>query len=214
VQTIVPGETLVEFIRRRSNRALWLASYSIDQFTKETEAIIRTYQSEFVELRLLKPLMERLVATPGAVPREAFTPRKDKFANNLIYRPNDRIFSVMGGNWLPGQTTPIHDHLTWAVVGVCEGEERESIYRRADDGSNPKRAKLELVSERINKEGHVTVLGKAGIHRIDNISRIPSLSIHMYGLDIGTTERHSYDPVSGEISKFVSGYCNVLRDEE
>jgi hypothetical protein len=36
----------------------------------------------------------------------------------------------------------------------------------------------------------------------------------MYGLDIGTTERHSYDPVSGEVSKFVFGYCNVLRDDD
>jgi predicted metal-dependent enzyme (double-stranded beta helix superfamily) len=204
----------MELIRRKRCWPFRLAAYSSEQFTKEAEAIIRTYQSEFVELRLLKPLMERLVTTPGAIPEEAFASRKDKFANNLIYRPEDRIFSVMGGTWLPGQTTPIHDHLTWAVVGVCEGEERESIYRRTDDGSNPKKAKLELVSQRINKKGHVTVLGKAGIHKIDNVSSGPSFSVHMYGVDIGTTERHTYDPVSGEISKFVSGYCNVLRDED
>jgi len=158
--------------------------------------------------------MERLVTSPDQVPREAFASRRDRFANNLLYRPADRIFSVMAGNWSPGQTTPIHDHLTWAVVGVCEGEERESIYRRTDDGSNPTKARLQLVGERINKKGHVTLLGRAGIHRIDNVSIAPSLSIHMYGLDIGTAERHSYDPVTGEISKFVSGYCNVLPDEE
>ncbi|HZW85538.1 MAG TPA: cysteine dioxygenase family protein, partial [Nitrososphaerales archaeon] len=112
------------------------------------------------------------------------------------------------------QTTPIHDHLTWAVVGVFEGEERESIFKRTDDQSDPKRATLELVSERTNPKGHVTVLGRTAIHRIDNVTSRPSLSVHMYGLDIGTAERHSYDPVSGEVSKFVSGYCNVLRDED
>jgi len=191
-----------------------LEPFSIDVFTREAEGILRSYPSETDALRRLKPLMERLITTPGSVPKEAFAPRKDRFANNLVYRPADRIFSVMAGNWSPGQTTPIHDHLTWAVVGVCEGEERESIYRRRDDGSNPRRARLELVGERINKKGHVTVLGRAGIHRIDNVSIAPSLSIHMYGLDIGTAERHSYDPVTGEVSKFVSGYCNVLRDEE
>jgi hypothetical protein len=36
----------------------------------------------------------------------------------------------------------------------------------------------------------------------------------VYGRDIGNSERHSYDPVTGEISRFVSGYCNVLRDLE
>ena len=189
-------------------------SYSVGEFTKASEEIIRSPFSESEALRRLKPLMERLIASPDAVPAEAFVSSKNKYANNLLYRPNDRIFSVMGGNWLPGQTTPIHDHLTWALVGICDGEERESIYRRTDNGSDPRRARLEMVSERINKKGHVTVLGKSGIHRIDNISIRPSLSIHMYGLDIGTTERHSYDPHTGEISEFVSGYCNVLRDDD
>lgn len=188
--------------------------YSIRQFTEEAETIVRSAPSESELLRSLKPRLQRLLRTPGSVPLEAFAPRKDRFANNLLYRPKDAIFSVTGGNWAPGQTTPIHDHLTWAVVGVYEGEERESIYRRTDDGSNPKKATLVLASERINAKGHVTVLGRAGIHRIDNVSAKPSHSIHVYGLDIGTTERHSYDPVSGEIGRFVSGYCNVLRDED
>lgn len=186
----------------------------MNDFTRDAETIVRSYPSESDVLRRLRPLMERLVTTPDSVSPEAFAPRKDRFANHLIYRPRDSVFSVMGGNWLSGQTTPIHDHLTWAVVGVYDGEERESIYKRTDDGSNQKVARLELVRERTNQKGHVTVLGKTGIHRIDNISDRPSLSIHMYGLDIGTTERHSYNPVTGEISKFVSGYCNVLRDED
>ena len=191
-----------------------LVGYSLERFTKDTEEVVRSHKSESDALRFLKPLMQRLITTTGSVPRGAFASRRDRFANNLIYRPNDRFFSIMGGNWLPGQTTPIHDHLTWAVVGVYEGEERESIYRRTDDASNSRKARLSLVSERVNKKGDVTVLGKAGIHRIDNVSNSPSMSIHMYGLDIGTTERHSYNPVTGEVSKFVSGYCNVLRDEE
>lgn len=191
-----------------------LVAYSIRAFTEDVENAVRSQASESDALRQLRPLMERLINTPGSIPAEAFVPRKDRFSNNLIYRPDDKAFSIMGGNWAPGQTTPIHDHLTWAVVGVYEGEERESIYKRTDDGSDPKVAKLEKVSERMNTKGHVTVLGGSGIHRIDNVSKTPSLSVHMYGLDIGTTERHSYDPVTGVVSKFVSGYCNVMRDED
>lgn len=190
------------------------AAYSLERFTQEAEAIIRSSPSESEILRELKPRMELLLRTPGGVPEEAFLGREDRYANNLLYRPEDRAFSIMGGNWAPGQTTPIHDHLTWAVVGVYEGEERESIYRRTDDVSDPRRASLELASGRINAAGHVTVLGRTGIHRIDNVSAKRSCSIHVYGRDIGTLERHQYNPVTGEISKFVSGYCNVLRDED
>jgi len=165
-------------------------------------------------LRRIKPLMAQLLATPGSIPEQAFAPRKDRFAMNLLYMPKDRAFSVNGAVWLPGQATPIHDHLAWAMIGLYDGEERESIYRRTDDGSNPRVAKLELASEKVNRPGHITVLGKAGIHRIDNISNARSRSIHVYGVDIGNAERHSYDPITGEVGRFVSGYCNVLRDED
>lgn len=178
------------------------------------EKAVRNSSSEPKVLRRAKPLMAQLLSTPGSVPPKAFEPRKDRFAMNLIHMPKDRVFSVSGAVWLPGQTTPIHDHLTWAMVGLCDGEERESIYRRTDDGSNSKLAKLELASEHVNTKGHITVLGHAGIHRIDNPSPAPSRSIHVYGLDIGNAERHSYDPVTGEVSRFVSGYCNVMRDED
>lgn len=188
------------------------SDYSLKRFVEDTEGIVRKNPAESDVLRRTKPLLERLIANPDAVPMDAFKPRHDRFAMNLIYLPKDKVFSVIGGVWKPGQTTPIHDHLTWALVGVCEGEEREALYRRIDDGSNPKIAKLKMVSARINKSGHVTVLGKAGVHKVDNISGKTARSIHIYGRDIGSAERHSYDPVTGEISTFLTGYCNVLRD--
>lgn len=187
--------------------------YSIKRYIDEAESIVRSSKSESEVLRNLKPRLEKLLANPDLL-GEAFTPRHDRFAMNLIYMPEDCVFSVIGGVWNPGQTTPIHDHLTWALIGVYKGEERESLFRRLDDRSNPKFAKLELASENINKKGHVTVLGSSGIHRVDNISNAPAISIHVYGRDIGNLERHSYDPMTGEVGRFVSGYCNVLRDPD
>src|SRR5438128_6595148 len=188
--------------------------YALLEFIKDVDVAVRgnSFESEF--LLHLKPVLERLVSSPASVPDKAFNPRKDRFTMNLIQMPEDEAYSIIGGVWHPGQTTPIHDHLTWAMIGVYEGEEREALFRRTDDGSNPKRAKIQQVSERVHKKGHVTVLGHSGIHRVDNISLKPTLSVHVYGRDIGNAERHSYDPATGEISKFVSGYCNILRDTE
>ncbi len=188
--------------------------YSTSQFARDVDTCVRKYPNESEVLRLIKPLLEKLIRSPSSVPTEAFTPRKDRFAMNLIHMPKDEMFSIIGGVWHSGQTTPIHDHLTWALIGVYDGEEREALFRRTDDGSNPKIAKIEKVSEKVNTKGHVTILGHRGIHRVDNISGKPTTSIHVYGSDIGHAERHSYDPVTGEIGRFVSGYCNVLRDTE
>ena len=189
-------------------------SYTLHEFINDVDNVVRGYSSESEVLLHLKPALEKLVSSPGSVPAKAFTPRKDRFAMNLLQMPEDESYSIIGGVWHPGQTTPIHDHLTWALIGVYEGEEREALFRRTDDGSNPKLAKIQQVSERVNKKGHVTVLGHSGIHRVDNISLKPTTSVHIYGRDIGHAERHSYDPVTGEIGRFVSGYCNVLRDTE
>lgn len=189
-------------------------SYTLQEFIKDVDSVVRGYSSESEVLLHLKPALEKLVGSPGSVPAKAFAPRKDRFAMNLLQMPQDEAYSIIGGVWHPGQTTPIHDHLTWALIGVYEGEEREALFRRTDDGSNPKLAKIQQVSERVNKKGHVTILGHSGIHRVDNISLKPTTSVHIYGRDIGNAERHSYDPVTGEIGRFVSGYCNVLRDPE
>jgi predicted metal-dependent enzyme (double-stranded beta helix superfamily) len=188
--------------------------YTIRNFISDAESTARRSKNESDLLRHMKPLLERLVSRVDSVPIGAFKPRKDRFAMNLIHLPKDKAFSIIGGVWVPGQTTPIHDHLTWALIGVYSGEEREALFRRTDDNSDKKRAKLQRVSEKTNGKGHVTVLGEAGIHRVDNPFRNPAYSIHVYGRDIGPAERHSYDPVTGEISRFVSGYCNVLRDED
>src|SRR6266567_788988 len=158
--------------------------YSTSQFAKDVDTIVRKYSNESEVLRQIKPLLVKLIQSPGSVPSEAFTPRKDRFAMNLIHMPSDELFSI---------------------IGVYDGEEREALFRRTDDGSNLKIAKIEKVSEKINTKGHVTVLGHRGIHRVDNISGKPTTSIHVYGRDIGHAERHSYDPVTGEIGRFVSG---------
>ena len=126
--------------------------------------------------------------------------------------PDDKIFSVIGGVFLSVQATPIHDHFTWALIGMYEGKERESYYKRIDDGSSPKVAVIKKAGEKINEKGHVSVLGKAGIHRIENVSDAPSLSVHVYGLDIGNTQRNTYNQVTGELGTFVSGYDSVLRN--
>jgi len=188
--------------------------YSIKQLGLDVDKIVRGYSPERDVLLRLRPLLEKVIGSKDSVPDEAFMPRKDRFAMNLLQMPDDEAYSIIGGVWRPGQSTPIHDHLTWALIGVYGGEERETLFRRVDDGSDPKKARLERVDERTNKKGHVTVLGHSGIHRVDNVSLKAAFSIHIYGRDIGNAERHSYDPVTGEISRFVSGYCNVLRDTE
>ncbi len=193
-----------------------MSSYSLRQFIHDAEAVVRSYSTEPAILRGIKPHLERLLNNPN-LPPEAFMPKKDMSypAMNLVYMPKDKVFSIIGAVWHPGQTSPIHDHMTWALVGVYNGAEKEMLYRKTDDGSNPKIAKLEKVAERVNKAGQVVTLGETAIHRVDNNFEDQATSgLHIYGLDVGGRERHMYDPATGEVKNFTSGYCNVLPDPD
>src|SRR6266566_9719785 len=187
--------------------------YSTSQFAMDVDTCVRKYPNESEVLRQIEPLLEKLIKSPGSVPSEAFTPRKDRFAMTLIHAEGrDVLDNRRSLASRPDNSNP--RPLDMGTYWVYDGEEREALFRRTDDGSNSKIAKIEKVSKKINTKGHVTVLGHRGIPRVDNISGKPTTSTHVYGRDIGHAERHSYDPVTGEIGRFVSGYCNVLRDIE
>ena len=47
------------------------------------------------------------------------------------------------------------------------------------------------------------------IHQVTNaLSDGNSISIHVYGGNIGAVRRHRFDPATGAASQFVSGYTN------
>jgi predicted metal-dependent enzyme (double-stranded beta helix superfamily) len=48
------------------------------------------------------------------------------------------------------------------------------------------------------------------IHVVSNaIADKTSISIHVYGANIGAVKRHTYDPVTGTSKNFVSGYSST-----
>jgi predicted metal-dependent enzyme (double-stranded beta helix superfamily) len=117
-----------------------------------------------------------------------------RYRTHVLYAADDGSFSVVALVWLPGQGTPIHDHVSWCVVGVHQGEEREIQYERRVDGD---RAWLVPQSTSTSKVGSVGALNPPGdIHRVVNPGPGLAISIHVYGADIrrlGSSIRRVYD---------------------
>jgi 3-mercaptopropionate dioxygenase len=118
---------------------------------------------------------------------------------HLLHAEPDGSFSVLALVWRPGQTTPIHDHVTWCVFGVIQGTEREERYVLRDDGW------LEQDGVSVNATGEVAGLTPPGdIHRVRNAGMQTAISLHVYGTDIsrlGSSVRRIYDlPVVAAVS--------------
>jgi len=93
--------------------------------------------------------------------------------------------------WLPGQRTPIHDQVSWCVVGVYRGVEHETRYRLVDGRPEP-------VAEFSAEPGHVEALipPAENIHAVTAGGPGKTISIHVYGADIaarGTSILRCYD---------------------
>jgi predicted metal-dependent enzyme (double-stranded beta helix superfamily) len=98
--------------------------------------------------------------------------------------------------WLPGATTPIHDHTSWGVYYCAAGTLTEERYRRLDDGAQPDYARLKRAWRRRWGRGDSSALlpYAGGIHRVTNPSDTPAWSVHLYGPRLGPYDGRDYDP--------------------
>ena len=107
----------------------------------------------------------------------------DTYRQHLLHVSESRRLSVVALVWLPGQRTPIHDHVSWCVVGVYRGVEREVHYRLVDrDG----RHCLQPVAAFEAPAGHVEALvpPAGNIHSVAAAGNQKTISIHVYGADV------------------------------
>ncbi|GAA2090884.1 cysteine dioxygenase family protein [Streptomyces albiaxialis] len=125
-------------------------------------------------------------------------PDPERYRQHLLHAEGDGSFSLVALVWLPGQCTPVHDHVSWCVTGVHQGEEHERRYRLLPaDAASGAPARLVATEDVVNPEGSVCGFAPPGdIHRVWNGCETTAISIHIYGADIsrlGTSVRRVYD---------------------
>lgn len=160
------------------------------------------------ETEILEPardLLTGLVSRDDWLPDEFARPSAERYRQYLLYGdPLDR-FSLVSFVWGPGQRTPVHDHLTWGLIGMLRGEEVSTAYVR--DGAG----RLRVGGRERLRPGQVEAVSPTigDVHAVSNgFDDRASISIHLYGGNIGLIRRHVFVPETGEVKDFVSGYSS------
>ncbi|MGA1798813.1 cysteine dioxygenase [Sphingomonas sp. 4RDLI-65] len=149
----------------------------------------------------------KLVAHDDWLPDTYAAPDPVRYRQYLLHCDSRERFSVVSFVWGPGQATPIHDHRVWGLVGVLRGAELSERFARYPDGGLHAVGAIERL-----EAGEVEAVSPSvgDIHRVSNAfdDRV-SISIHLYGSNIGAVERATYD-AAGTPKRFVSGYANAV----
>lgn len=162
------------------------------------------------EARMLaegETLLKGLIANDDWLPDEFSVPSPESYRQYLLHCDPLERFCVVSFVWGPGQRTPVHDHTVWGLVGVMRGAEMCEEFSDATIGQ-PFRASG---THRI-EPGEVDRLSPTigDIHVVSNAyADRPSVSIHVYGANIGAVRRHVFDASSGTPREFISGYHNA-----
>jgi len=141
--------------------------------------------------RVVRALRRNLPDPAALLPADLRRGDPAGYQSHLLYAEPDGSFSVSAMVWLPGQQTPIHDHVAWCVTAVLQGQEYEEVFALTDGG----RA-LQVSLRNLNPTGTVSGFAPPGdIHRVRNTGEEVAISMHVYGADIsrlGNSIRREY----------------------
>lgn len=161
---------------------------------------------EAIILSRIEPLLAELVKHDDWLEEKHTKTHPEYYQQHCLYICPENRFSVVSFVWGPGQYTPVHDHTVWGVIGMLRGAEIGTRYIRTKDGRYTPSGHSRL------EEGMTECVSPSigDIHKVTNAyDDRSSISIHIYGADIGKVSRHVYIPESGEIKHFISGYASA-----
>jgi 3-mercaptopropionate dioxygenase len=142
--------------------------------------------------RLVAGALRRHLPTPDVLTAEQRAGDPAGYRSHVLHTEPDGSFSIVALVWLPGQVTPIHDHVTWCVFGILQGVEHEELFTLHETGEC-----LIEAGAGTNRPGEVSGFAPPGdIHRVRNAGVETAISIHVYGTDvsrIGSSVRRYYE---------------------
>jgi predicted metal-dependent enzyme (double-stranded beta helix superfamily) len=151
-------------------------------------------------------MLSTLVSADDWLPDAFAQPGPASYRQYLLWCDPLERFSVVSFVWGPGQTTPVHNHTVWGLIGMLRGAENSIGFESRADG----KPMVKTTHETLTPGAISAVSPSIGdIHTVSNaLTDRVSISIHVYGANIGAVARHTFDPKTGRQKDFVSGYSN------
>jgi 3-mercaptopropionate dioxygenase len=189
-----------------SSEEITMEPDGLQTFIDDVGLVVSSTDDEYEITKRVAERLSDLLAGGYRLPPEVTRPSPAHHVTYPLYVAPDDSWSMASVVWDVGQRTPVHGHETWGVVGIYSGVEREVRYLKPV--ASTAGAALTPAGEELWEPGQVSVCCTTDddVHAVAAVGNEPTVGIHVYGGNIGTIRRPSYDPATGEARWFVSGW--------
>ena len=147
-----------------------------EQFVSECENAVASAEP----IRAVEAVMKKAIEDP-----QPWLRAMEQCDDGVISLAMNEKLTVLQVSTEPEVKSPIHNHLTWVVIGMYAGAEHNYFYQRNGDT-------IELANEQTLRAGDVYIMQADAIHAIKNPLSSVNGALHVYGGSLMTRPGRSY----------------------
>jgi predicted metal-dependent enzyme (double-stranded beta helix superfamily) len=185
------------FVDHTGDPQLWKESpltsaqtYRLYHFLSDLDQVLDRYPQDYKRLQAISKLLRRLLTQATWLQDVCPTPDPNLgWSVMFLYDEPTYPQTVQLVGWNPSTSSPVHNHATWGVVALLQGQEKNTFWHQDPEGILHKKQELIL------NPGDILCLTSEAIHQVEAISNQPTFSFNLYG-KTNYSQRYEFDPIA------------------
>lgn len=183
-------------------------NYRLYRFLTEVEDVLKNVEDESSRLPEMRMLVRRLITNSYWVQSQIPEVSENGEKVLLLYDELGFPLTVQTVTFAPGVKSNIHNHGTWGIVAVLQGQEKNTLWKR---NSNPdptthdsrltQNYSIEQTGELTLFPGDIISFNSDAIHCVEAMGDTPTVTFNIYG-ETDPKQRYEFDPVNRKAKKF------------
>jgi predicted metal-dependent enzyme (double-stranded beta helix superfamily) len=180
-------------------------AYDLQALVSDVTDVVRDTSDDNERCKRITPHLRRWMKQPSPLPEKYAQPCDGNACGHLLYTDPEGEFFVISVVFPSGTSSGVHYHGAWGVIGILQGTDEETKYRRDEspdhvDVGQP--CDLRQVEKIYSPPGTITYLKPPheGFHRVRAAGDETGISLHILG---GTPDSHPHFMCHGESKTLV-----------
>lgn len=180
-------------------------TYDLAALVSDITAVVRAHPGDEVRCERLTPHLRRWMDAGGVLPARCLQPCDGRACGHLLYTDPEGEYFIISVVFPQGTSSGVHYHGAWGVIGILQGTDEETKYRRIESPDHigvGQPCDLETVEKIYSPAGTITYLRPPheGFHRVKAAGTETGVSLHILG---GTPDTHPHFFCDGDSKTLV-----------